>query len=531
MLIMKYPLSNDPDRTHKPEALRGTAVESSPVAVTGATGYIGGRLVPILLEMGLRVRVLGRSEAKLRCRPWGRHPLLETAKADVMDKESLTKAFAGCSAAYYLVHSMRPGEKDFEKADREAARNMAEAAALAGLRRVIYLGGLGEEDSPSLSKHLRSRAEVARILQAGPVPVTYLRAAIILGAGSASFEILRYLVERLPVMTTPRWVRTPCQPIAVRNVLVYLSQCLKREDTIGKRFDIGGPDILTYQDLMRIYAEEAGLPRRMIIPLPVLSPRLSSYWLHLMTPVPPALARPLVEGLKSPVVCKENRIREIISQELLTCRDAIRIALDRTRQNKVETCWSDAGGQRPPEWVTCGDAPYAGGTVFDCGYHAVLKAPVEDIWAVIRRIGGTSGWYFADGLWKLRGVLDRLSGGIGLRRGRRHPEEILVGDALDFWRVLEVDAPKRLLLVAEMKLPGEAVLEFRLRPLGSDHTEILQLSRFLPRGLFGLIYWYSLYPIHQYVFKGMLSAIAKMTSAEITRGPERYLHGSDVCPL
>lgn len=505
-------------------------MEAGTVAVTGATGYVGGRLVPFLLERGRRVKVLGRSEAKLRCRPWGRHHLLEVAKADVLDGPSLTAALKGCRAAYYLVHSMRPGEKDFARADRTAAQNMASSAAEAGLERIIYLGGLGE-DSPTLSKHLRSRAEVAKILKAGPVPVTYLRAAVILGAGSASFEVMRYLVERLPVMVTPRWVRTPCQPIAIRNVIHYLAGCLDGEDTRGETFDIGGPDILTYQDLMRIYAEEAGLPRRLIIPVPALSPRLSSYWLHLMTPVPPALAMPLVEGLKSPVVCSENRIRAVIPQMLLTCREAIRIALDRIRQNQVETCWSDAGEARPPEWVTCGDAPYAGGTIFECGYHALLKAPAEQVWEVIRRIGGTSGWYFGDSLWKLRGALDRLAGGIGLRRGRRHPEEILVGDALDFWRVLEVSESRRLLIQAEMKLPGEAVLDFRLRPTAKGETEILQLSRFLPKGLFGLIYWYALYPLHQYIFKGMLKAIAHRTSAPILKGPEKYKPGSGVCPL
>jgi len=352
-----------------------------------------------------------------------------------------------------------------------------------------------------------------------------------LGAGSASFEILRYLVERLPVMTTPRWVRTPCQPIAIRNVLGYLSGCLEREDTAGKTFDIGGPDILTYQDLMRIYAEEAGLHERIIIPVPVLSPRLSSYWLHFMTPVPPSLARPLVEELKSPVVCRENEIKSLIPQKLLTCREAMRIALDRIKQNSVDTCWSDAGEVTEPEWVNCGDADYAGGTIFECGYRAVVRSSVEELWAPVQRLGGSIGWYYADSLWRLRGGMDRIAGGIGLRRGRRHPVDIQTGDTLDFWRVLDVNPPNHLSLHAEMKLPGDAVLEFRLNPLGAVESEIIELSRFLPRGLFGLIYWYSLYPLHQLIFKGMLGEIARRSGGSLVRGPERYHSVKNACRI
>jgi len=352
-----------------------------------------------------------------------------------------------------------------------------------------------------------------------------------LGAGSASFEILRYLVERLPVMTTPRWVRTPCQPIAIRNVLGYLSGCLEREDTAGKTFDIGGPDILTYQDLMRIYAEEAGLHERIIIPVPVLSPRLSSYWLHFMTPVPPSLARPLVEELKSPVVCRENEIKSLIPQKLLTCREAMRIALDRIKQNSVDTCWSDAGEVTEPEWVNCEDADYAGGIIFECGYRAVVRSSVEELWAPVQWLGGSIGWYYADSLWRLRGGMDRIAGGIGLRRGRRHPVDIQTGDTLDFWRVLDVNPPNHLSLHAEMKLPGDAVLEFRLNPLGAVESEIIELSRFLPRGLFGLIYWYSLYPLHQLIFKGMLGEIARRSGGSLVRGPERYHSVKNACRI
>jgi hypothetical protein len=323
-------------------------------------------------------------------------------------------------------------------------------------------------------------------------------------------------------MTTPKWVRTPCQPIAVRNVLGYLTGCLEKEETAGQTYDIGGPDILTYQHLMEIYAEEAKLPKRWIISLPVLTPRLSSYWLHFVTPVPVALARPLVEGLMTPVVCQDNRIRSIIPQELLSCREAIKTALERVEQDRVVTCWKDAGSPIFPEWLHCGDAPYAGGTILECGYRAVLDATPEEVWKPIKRIGGKTGWYFADKLWALRGALDRLIGGIGLRRGRRHQEELFSGDALDFWRVLEVEEPKRLLLLAEMKTPGEAILEFRLHSLGFGKTELQQLTRFLPKGLFGIIYWYALYPFHKWVFKGMLGGIEKAVGKPISIGPQRF---------
>ena len=276
---------------------------------------------------------------------------------------------------------------------------------------------------------------------------------------------------------------------------------------------------------MRIYAEEAGLAKRWIIPVPVLTPRLSSYWIHLVTPVPASLARPLTEGLSIPVVCQENRIRSIIPQTLLSCREAIRLALERVKQERIETCWTDAGAPQVPEWSYCGDAPYAGGTVLECGYRALLKASPDEVWKPIKGIGGARGWYFADSLWWLRGMMDRLAGGVGLRRGRRHPDELYAGDALDFWRVLEVEDRTRLLLLAEMKLPGEAILEFQIHPLGHDRTEIQQLSRFLPRALFGILYWYALYPIHQWIFKGMMKKMALAVGRPVLEGPERFAPG------
>jgi len=499
-------------------------VQSKPVLVTGSTGYVGGRLVPQLLTSGYRVRVIGRSLAKVQSRPWPSDPRIEMVQADVLDYDSLIKAAEGCWAVFYLVHSMNNRQRDFAETDRRAARNMATVAEKSGLQRIIYLGGLGEEGR-YLSEHLQSRTEVARIFQSGAAPTTYLRAAMILGSGSASFEILRFLVEHLPIMITPRWVRNPVQPIAIRNVLNYLQGCLEKDETTGQTFDIGGPDILTYQDLMNIYAEEAGLSKRWIIPVPFFTPRLSSFWIHLITPVPSYIARPLAEGLRNPVTCREERIRSIIPQTLLSCRETIKLALGRVRKECVDTCWTDAGPTPLPEWLHCGDAPYAGGTVMESGYRIVLKATAEEVWQPLAKIGGKTGWYSAKFLWALRGAADRLVGGIGLRRGRRHPTELYNGDAVDFFRVLAVERPFRLQLLAEMRFPGEATLEFRIHSMENGRTELQQLSRYLPKGLAGLLYWYAFYPFHQWVFSNMLKGISKAVEKPILRGPDRFAPG------
>lgn len=511
--------------------------QGGPIAVIGATGYIGGRLVPLLLERGWRVRACARSTGKLSCRPFAAYPDLEIARADVMDRASLEAALAGCRAAFYLVHSMRPGTDDFSSADRTAAENMARAAEAAGVARIIYLGGLGDEDDPGLSHHLKSRLETGRVLADGPVPVTTLRAAMILGSGSASFEIMRYLVDRLPVMVTPRWVRTQAQPIAVSDVLNYLAGCLEHPETAGETYDIGGPDVMDYEGIFAVYAQEAGLAQRLIVPVPVLTPRLSSLWIHLVTPVPASLARPLAEGLRNRVVCKDNRIRDIIPTELLSVRQAIRRALDRVNQHAVPTCWSDAGDPHPPEWLTrpsewaaCGDAPYAGGTVHEASYRVDLDCPPEAVWPTIARIGGRTGWYYGDALWRLRGLADRLLGGVGLRRGRRHPVELGVGDALDFWRVLAVEPGRRLLLLAEMKVPGQAVLQFALEPLGNG-CRLTQVARFLPRGLWGMVYWWSMAPFHAWLFKGMLRSMARATDCHLLSGPEPFRDHGASCSL
>jgi uncharacterized protein YbjT (DUF2867 family) len=493
-----------------------------PILVTGGTGYVGGRLIPRLLEAGHTVRAMARSPERLLCRPWGRHPNFEATAGDALDRESFVHAAKGCGAAYYLIHSMNAAKGMFARADRTAAHNMVAAAQSNHLARIIYLGGLGRQDHEALSKHLKSRHEVEAILMNSSVPATNLRAAMILGAGSASFEMLRYLVDRLPVMITPRWVSTPCQPISIRNVLDYLEGVLPAPETVGQTLDIGGTEILTYRDLIRIYAEEAGLKKRLIIPVPLLTPWLSAKWVHLVTPVPASIAQPLAEGLSIPVICRDNRIRSMVPVHLIDSRQTIRTALDRIRQETVDTCWFDGGGALPPEWATCGDADYTGGTIFSNGYRIVLEAAADGIWETLQQIGGRNGWYFAQPLWRLRGMLDRAVGGPGLRRGRRDPVDLRVGDGLDFWRVITLEPPNRILLLAEMKTPGEALLEFNIRPQGADRIVLEMVARFLPRGLAGILYWYAMFPSHQWLFKGMLTTVARLTGKRVLKGPEAF---------
>ena len=491
------------------------------ILVTGATGYIGARLIPRLLEAGYKVRAVARSLSKLAGYHWSEHPNLELMAADVLDIAQLTTACEGCSAAYYLIHSMNSQHADFAEADRRAADNMVKAAELAALERIIYLGGLGELDE-QLSKHLRSRAEVAAILRAGKVPVTVLRAAMIIGSGSASFEILRYLVDRLPFMITPRWVRTPSQPIAVRNVLEYLIGCLTHDETKGEVYDIGGAEVLSYQTLMDTYAEEAGLKKRLVVPVPFFTPRLSSYWIHLVTPVPSYIARPLAEGLKNPAICKESRITEIIPQKLLDCRTAIKLALVCLQHQQVESHWTDAGTIPPPEWCSSNDPTWAGGTVYMDRRTITVAGNSDSVWQPLIRLGGETGWYYGDWLWRLRGLLDRFVGGVGLSRGRRHVSDLKPGDALDFWRVAAVEPGKRLLLVAEMKLPGKALLEFRIEPAGPGQVSLQQTAKFLPAGLLGILYWYLVTPLHNFVFNGMLNGIVNAR--------EKYKAGGSSAP-
>jgi uncharacterized protein YbjT (DUF2867 family) len=498
-----------------------SGVKAKPVLVTGGTGYVGGRLIPLLLQRGYRVRAMARHPEKLACRPWGRHPALELTTGDALNAEGFRLAAQGCGAAFYLIHSMIAHSGAYAEADRRAARHMAQAAAAGGLERIVYLGGLGASGQAPLSRHLRSRHEVECILKAGPIPLTSLRAAMILGAGSASFEMLRYLVERLPMMIAPRWIRTPCQPIAIRDVLGYLVGCLEDPRTVGETFDIGGPEVTSYLDLIRIYAQEAGLPSRLVLTVPVLTPWLSAKWIHLVTPVPAAIAQPLAEGLSIPVVCRDNRIRALVPLRLSNCRDTIRRALERVRQEQVDTCWADAGRLTYPEWVACGDAAYAGGTIMRTGYRVRTTASPERVWQAVQGIGGARGWYAAPILWRLRGLVDRLCGGPGLSRGRRSPTELRVGDAVDFFRVLTLEPPRYLVLAAEMKAPGEALLEFAVQDAPGG-TELTLVSRYLPRGLGGLAYGALLAPAHEWLFRRLTAAVATRAGGRLLGAPRRF---------
>ena len=483
--------ASSPDRMDAP----------GPILVTGATGYIGGRLVPRLLHAEYRVRCLAREPRKLQSRPWALDPRLEMRRGDVGDRDTLVEAMTGCTAAYYLVHSMIAAGPEYRERDRLLARTFVAAAETSHLERIIYLGGLGETGE-GLSEHLASRREVEAALATGSVPVTVLRAAMIIGSGSASFEILRYLVERLPVMVTPRWVSTESQPIAVDNVLQYLVACLGQPETVGRTLDIGGADVLTYREIMQVMADALGVRKRLIIPVPVLTPRLSSLWIHLVTPLSHRIARPLSEGLRNRVVCRNDEAARLMPQTLLTIREAIDAALGHAQSYKVETTWSDAG-------PIPGDPDWSGGKVFVDRRSVQIAAPQGVVYRAVCRIGGGQGYYAADWLWRVRGWIDRLAGGPGLRRGRRDPETVAYGESLDFWRVTGIEENRRLELRAEMKLPGEARLEFEIQPMQgrNDSCNLIQTAHFKPKGLSGLAYWYSVLPLHGVVFKGMLKGI------------------------
>ena len=481
----------------------GSANTRRPVLVTGATGYIGGRLAARLLAAGHRVRCLVRDPRKLESRPWAHDPKVEVVCGDVDDVSSLSRALRGCGPAYYLVHSMLSAGAAYRERDRQLASNFSAAAAEAQLTRIIYLGGLGETGA-GLSEHLASRREVEQALAAGGVPLTVFRAAMIIGSGSASFEILRYLVERLPVMITPRWVSTEAQPIAVRDVLHYLVACLDCPTTVGRTLDVGGAGVMTYREIMQEMAAALGLRRRLIIPVPLLTPRLSSLWIHLVTPISHRIARPLADGLRNRVVCRDDAAAQLMPRRLLTIRESIDAALGKQRGHAVETAWFDAG-------PVPGDPDWSGGTVLEDRRTTTVAAPPADVFAVVMQIGGERGYYAADWLWRLRGFLDHLIGGPGLRRGRRHPAQLAYGEVLDFWRVTEVAPNHRLELRAEMKLPGEASLSWEVGPDGGGRGRctLIQVARFKPRGLLGLAYWYAVMPLHGLVFNGMLRGIRR----------------------
>jgi len=471
------------------------------ILLTGATGYVGGRLLPLLVADGWRVRCLARQPEQLASRvPAG----VEVVPGDVLAAASLPAALAGVTAAFYLVHSMG-ATGDFETQDRLAAEQFAAAALAAGVQRIVYLGGLGE-DEPDLSAHLRSRHEVGERLRASGVPVLEFRASIIIGSGSLSFEMIRALVERLPVMIMPRWVRVTAQPIAIGDVLAYLRAALEVET--GDRsliIEIGGPDRVSYGELMREYARQRGL-RRWMIPVPLLTPHLSSLWLGLVTPLYARVGRKLVDSLRHPTVVHDQSAQRLFPIRPAGVREAITRALHNEDSSYAQTRWSDASSaaaSAPRQW---GGVRF-GNRLVDSRSLVVAATPAR-VFAAVEKIGGTTGWHYGNWLWTLRGWLDLLLGGVGMRRGRRDPERLRVGDTLDCWRVESLQPGRQLRLVAEMKLPGRAWLEFEVQAEAGG-ARLRQTATFDPLGLWGLAYWYGVWPLHQFVFAGMLRGLAK----------------------
>jgi uncharacterized protein YbjT (DUF2867 family) len=468
------------------------------ILIVGASGYIGGRLVS-LLQAGGHDLVLSSRDARPLA---ARFPESGVVAADLLDPATLPPALEGIEVAYYLAHSMAGGEQGFAERDRQAARNFAQAAKQAGVTRIIYLGGLGD-DSAGLSHHLASRHETGAELAAHGVPVTEFRAAVIIGSGSASFEILRHLTERLPIMITPRWVATRCQPIGIGDVLDYLVAALDHPEISGI-VEVGGPDVLSYGDMMRSYARLRGL-RRLMIPVPVLTPRLSSYWVNLVSPVPAGIARPLIEGLRNEVVVRRPGPASGFDVRPLPYVEALQRAIDRTDRHDVESTWFDA--QAVPDRASLSSLTSHEGMIVERRQRTIAAAP-ELVFAEIERVGGDAGWPYANILWRVRGLMDRLVGGVGMRLGRRDPEHLRVGDALDFWRVEDVQRSTLLRLRAEMKVPGRAWLQYEVSPVEGG-SRFVQTAFFEPKGLPGLAYWYVLYPVHGLIFRGMARVLAE----------------------
>jgi uncharacterized protein YbjT (DUF2867 family) len=472
------------------------------ILVVGASGYIGGRLVPLLAERGHELTLLARDPRPLAAR----FPEARVVAADLLDPDSLPSAVDGIEVAYYLAHSMSAGEAGFEERDRTAARDFAAAAAAAGVHRIVYLGGLGD-DATGLSHHLASRHEVGAELARHGIPVTEFRAAIVVGSGSASFEMLRSLTERLPIMITPRWVGTRCQPIGIRDALDYLLAALDHPEISGI-VEIGGPNILSYGEMMLAYARQRHL-RRLMIPVPVLTPRLSSYWVGLVSPVPSGIARPLIEGLRNEVIVRDPRPAQAFGLNPRPYLEALQEAIDRTDGHAVASTWFDAIASPYRESLTSSVSSREG-MIIDRRVQSVRSSPAH-AFEVVESVGGDAGWPYANVLWHLRGLADRVVGGVGMRLGRRDPERLRVGDALDFWRVEEVRRPELLRLRAEMKVPGRAWLQFEVLPSG-DGCRLVQTAFFEPKGLPGLAYWYLLYPAQAVIFRGTVRRLAKRAS-------------------
>ncbi|MBX3419435.1 MAG: SDR family oxidoreductase [Pirellulaceae bacterium] len=476
------------------------------ILLTGATGYVGGRLLSQLRDRHCSVRCL------MRRRPSEADPefaALDVAVGNVLDLQSLNQALVGIETAYYLIHSMGDND-DFEETDRRAAENFARACSEQGVKRIIYLGGLGDESS-KLSKHLRSRQEIGNILRTSTATVIEFRASIVIGSGSLSFEMIRALVERLPVMICPKWVRVLAQPIAIEDVLAYLVEALDHPPGSSEIYEIGGPDQVSYGEIMQRYARQRGL-RRFMIPVPFLTPYLSSLWLGLVTPLYSRVGRKLVDSLKNPTLVQDTRALERFSVTPRSVEESIARALVNEDREFAETRWSDAfsAGGEQKSW---GGVRF-GSRLVDSRTREV-PLPASQAFTAIRRIGGETGWYYGNWLWKVRGFLDLLVGGVGVRRGRRHPDQLRVGDTVDFWRVEEFQDNKLLRLAAEMKVPGRAWLEFEVTEEGGKST-VRQTAIFDPVGLFGIVYWYSLFPLHELVFRGMLRNLCRAALTNAT---------------
>jgi uncharacterized protein YbjT (DUF2867 family) len=471
--------------------------------VTGSTGYLGGRLVPALLNAGYRVRCLVRDPTKLHGVPWADR--VELVTGNVLDPESSAAACEGVDILYYLVHSLT--QRGFASVDRRAALVTAEAARSAGVGRIVYLGGLHPDVAQTeLSDHLGSRAEVGETFLRSGVPTVVLQAAVIIGSGSASFEMLRYLTERLPVMVTPAWVRNQVQPIAVRDVLHYLVAAADLPAGTNRSFDIGGPAVLSYQEMMQRYAAVAGLPRRRMLAVGVLTPRLSSHWINIVTPVPRSIGAPLIESLVHDAVRSEHDIDQLIDPPKggpTGYEKSIQLALAKIGRGEVETRWSDASSAEGPADPLPSDPEWSGGKAYVDVRERDTSASPDRLWRIIEGIGGEHGWYSFPLAWAARGWMDRLSGGVGLRRGRRNPNELRVGDALDWWRVEALEEGTLLRLRAEMKVPGQAWLELGVRRGDTESAVYHQRAVFLPRGLAGHLYWWGVAPFHGIVFGGM----------------------------
>ncbi|MFF0813634.1 SDR family oxidoreductase [Rhodococcus sp. NPDC003318] len=482
------------------------------ILVTGATGYIGGRLAPRLVEAGHRVRVLARTPDKLRDVPWARD--VQVVRGDLDDPDTLSAACRDIDVLYYLAHSMG-GPRRFEDVELRCAHNVADAAHRAGVGRVVYLSGLhpdpGGSGTRQLSAHLTSRTRVGEILLASPVPTLVLQAGVVIGSGSASFEMIRHLSNRLPVMTTPRWVDNRIQPIAVRDVLHYLVGAATAPLPRSRAYDIGGPDILRYGEMMQVYAEVAGLRRRRIVVLPVLTPRLAGLWVGLVTPIPPRLGRALIESVSTDAVMRNHDVDAVVApppEGVTGYREAVRLALRRIERGEVETTWANASPVGAPAEPLPSDPDWAGAAAYVDERHTDCPSDPWSVWAVVESVGGENGWYSFPLAWSVRGWLDRAVGGVGLARGRRHAHTLHTGDALDFWRVERIDRPELLRLRAEMRAPGGAWLEWRLTAVGPSRTRLDQRAVFLPKGLAGRLYWYALVPFHRVIFTGMLENIA-----------------------